>query len=408
MPEDKKKTKTKYVLQPEVNIGMIGHVDHGKTSLTQALTGKWVDTHSEELKRGISIRLGYADAVFYKCAKCKGTEAYGAKEKCQNCGAKAELLRKVSFVDAPGHETLMATMLSGAAIMHGAILVIAANEKCPQPRTEEHLVALKISGTKNIVVAQNKVDLVSKEEALLNRKEIEEFLEKYGYKEIPIIPTAATLGLNIDMLIEAIEKNIPTPKYDKSAKLKMYVARSFDVNRPGANPEELKGGVIGGSIMQGEVNLGDEIEITPGINGKKLITKVKSIAVSDGEIEKAGPGGLVAISTGLDPNVTRNDSMRGQVASVPGFMPEPNAKIRMEIRALNRLVNKNTSEINVNEVLMLALGTASILGNVSRKDANEIYEIICKNPAIAEKGSKVAISRKDETGWRLAAYGVIL
>lgn len=105
--------------QAEVNIGLIGHVDHGKTSITHALSGKWTDTHSEELKRGISIRLGYADAVFYKCPTCKGAEAYTTKETCPSCGKKAKKLRKVSFVDAPGHETLMTTMLSGAALMHG-------------------------------------------------------------------------------------------------------------------------------------------------------------------------------------------------------------------------------------------------------------------------------------------------
>ena len=146
--------------QPEINIGMIGHVDHGKTTLTQRLTGKWADEHSEELKRGISIKLGYADAAFYKCPKCKDPACYCVKNKCPKCGSTAELLRVVSFVDAPGHETLMAIMLSGAAIMDGAVLVIAANELCPQPQTREHLAALDISGIKNIVIVQNKIDLV--------------------------------------------------------------------------------------------------------------------------------------------------------------------------------------------------------------------------------------------------------
>ncbi|MFN4133834.1 MAG: GTP-binding protein, partial [Candidatus Hadarchaeales archaeon] len=111
---------------------MIGHIDHGKTTLTEALTGVWTDTHSEEIKRGITIKLGYADASFYRCPEC---ERYSSKEKCPYCGAETEFLRRVSFVDAPGHEMLMATMLSGAAIMDGALLVVAANEPCPQPQT---------------------------------------------------------------------------------------------------------------------------------------------------------------------------------------------------------------------------------------------------------------------------------
>jgi translation initiation factor 2 subunit 3 len=151
--------------QPEVNIGMIGHVDHGKTTLTQRLTGKWTDVHSEEIKRGISIKLGYADAAFYKCPKCKEPQCYCTKNKCPICSSATELLRVVSFVDSPGHETLMAVMLSGAAIMDGAVLVIAANEPCPQPQTREHLAALDIVGTKNIIIVQNKIDLVSEKNA---------------------------------------------------------------------------------------------------------------------------------------------------------------------------------------------------------------------------------------------------
>ncbi|HIP34555.1 MAG TPA: translation initiation factor IF-2 subunit gamma, partial [Methanothermococcus okinawensis] len=134
------------VKQSELNIGMVGHVDHGKTSLTKLLTGVWTDTHSEELKRGITIRLGYADCEIRKCPKCPEPEAYTVEKVCPRCGAKTKLLRKVSFVDAPGHETLMATMLSGASLMDGAILVIAANEECPQPQTKEHLMALDVLG----------------------------------------------------------------------------------------------------------------------------------------------------------------------------------------------------------------------------------------------------------------------
>ena len=122
--------------QPVINIGMVGHVDHGKTTLTQALTGKWTDQHSEEMERGISIKLGYADADFYLVKMKGGEEHYTSEpEKEKFKGGKLEHLRTVSFVDAPGHETLMAVMLSGAAIMDAAILLIAANEKCPQPLT---------------------------------------------------------------------------------------------------------------------------------------------------------------------------------------------------------------------------------------------------------------------------------
>ena len=154
---------------PNVNIGVVGHVDHGKTTLVSQLTGSWTDRHSEELKRGISIRLGYADAVFYYCKKCK---KWQLEAVCPDCGAKLEAVRAVSFVDAPGHETLMATMLSGSAIMDGAMLIIAANEPCPQPQTKEHLMALELTGIKNIVIVQNKIDVVPQKQALENYKQI--------------------------------------------------------------------------------------------------------------------------------------------------------------------------------------------------------------------------------------------
>ena len=149
-------------------------VDNGKTTLLKALSGHWADTHSEEVKRGITIRLGYADTTFYKCKE------HGYSNNIKKCCDKAEISRKVSFVDAPGHETLMVTMLSGAAIMNGALLLVAANEPCPQPQTKEHLIALEIVGIKNIIIVQNKIDLVTKEEALQNYKDI---IKKYSGKQ---------------------------------------------------------------------------------------------------------------------------------------------------------------------------------------------------------------------------------
>ena len=194
--------------QPEINIGMIGHVDHGKTTLTKALSGEWTDRHSEEVKRGISIRLGYADVSFYKCPNCEGAAAYSTKTKCPNCGSETEYLQSVSFVAAPGHETLMATMLSGAALMDGAILLVAANERCPQPQTKEHLMALSIIGIDKIIIVQNKIDIVTREEAVENFKQIKEFVKGTIAENAPIIPISANSGVNIDMLIQAIEENI--------------------------------------------------------------------------------------------------------------------------------------------------------------------------------------------------------
>jgi len=383
---------------------MIGHVDHGKTSLTKALTGKWTDTHSEELKKGISIRLGYADAVFRKCPNCQGSEAYTTKPKCELCGNKANILRKVSFVDAPGHETLMATMLSGAALMDGAILVIAANEPCPQPRTVEHLLALSIGGTKKIVVAQNKIDLVSREKAIEHYNAIKKFLEEFGFKDVPIIPVSANFNTNIDLLIEAIEQHIPTPKRIEGKELKMFVARSFDINKPGTEVKDLKGGVLGGAVIQGSIKLGQEIDVSPGLDGKQILTKVVSLATATGQLDEAKQGGLIAIGTSLDPSITRNDQMRGQVVGDKGKLPKPVMNLLLEVHEFKRLTDEQ-EKLQLNDLVILNAGTATALGQIARLKGSQA-ELRLKNPMNVWPGDMIAISKKRKTGWRLTAYGI--
>ncbi|MDD2638381.1 MAG: translation initiation factor IF-2 subunit gamma, partial [Methanothrix sp.] len=237
--------------KPAVNIGMVGHVDHGKTTLVRALSGVWTDQHSEEMKRGISIRLGYADATFRKCPNCPEPEAYTVEESCPGCASPSEVLRTVSFVDSPGHETLMATMLSGAAIMDGAVLIIAASEPCPQPQTKEHLMALDITGIDKIVIVQNKIDLVSRERLIEHYNEIKRFVKGTVAENAPIVPISAQQNVNIDMVIQAIEETIPTPVRDLEKPALLKIARSFDVNRPGTLPDKIVGGVIGGTLTQG-------------------------------------------------------------------------------------------------------------------------------------------------------------
>ena len=248
---------------PSVNIGLVGHVDHGKTTLVSGLTGIWTDRHSEEVKRGISIRLGYADATFYRCPECEGPDAYSTSPTCPHCSARGEPFRTVSFVDAPGHETLMATMLSGSAIMDGAMLVIAANEPCPQPQTKEHLMALELVGIEKIVIVQNKIDVVSQADAMDHYQQIKKFVRGTIAENAPIIPVSAQKEINIGALIMGLDEYIPEPEHDPEAPPHMLVARSFDINKPGISWREVMGGVIGGSLTQGVLKDGDDIEIRP-------------------------------------------------------------------------------------------------------------------------------------------------
>ncbi|CDI06544.1 MAG: translation initiation factor IF-2 subunit gamma [Candidatus Nitrosotenuis sp.] len=406
----------KYGYQPCVNIGTAGHVDHGKTTLIQALTGTWTSIHSQELKRGITIRVGYSDAAFYKCKNCEPPLGYSTTPKCPNCGAESELSRVVSFVDSPGHESLMANMLSGAALMDGAMLLVAANQKVPQPQTKEHLLALQILGIQQIVIVQNKVDLISYKEATANYSDIVKFVKGTKAAKSPIIPISAQSRLNIDALIGAIEDTIPTPKRIESKEPVMHVLRSFDVNKPGTRIKEIKGGVIGGSLTQGLFSVGEEVEIKPGIvNPKKnsyepIITEIVSLGTAAGIVDSVKPGGLVAIGTKLDPSMTRSDSLVGSVIGKPGTLPDNSSEARLEVNLFDSAVGTvndiKVTPIQAGESLRLNIGTAPVLAKVSKVKAEKI-EVQFKRPVCLFDNSNVAISRKIEDRWRLIGAGTV-
>jgi translation initiation factor 2 subunit 3 len=406
--------------KPEINIGMVGHVDHGKTTLVRSLSGVWTDQHSEEVKRGISIRLGYADATFRKCPNCPEPDAYTVEEKCPHCGTQSQVLRTVSFVDSPGHETLMATMLCGAAIMDGAVLVISANEPCPQPQTKEHLMALNITGIDKIVIVQNKIDLMSREQVMAHYQQIKDFVKGTVAENAPIVPISAQQNINIDMVIEAIEKTIPTPDRDLAKPPLLMIARSFDVNRPGVPPESLKGGVIGGSLSQGVLHAGDKIEICPGrlvdYEGRKqwipIQTKVITLLAGSQVQEEITPGGLVGVGTQLDPIMTKSDALVGQVAGEPGKLPPAKNSFTMNMRLLERVVgvtDESTVEpIHSSEPLMLNVGTATTVGVVTSAREGGVVQVQLKRPVCAEEGDRVAVSRRIGARWRLIGVGTII
>ncbi|MFZ2411839.1 MAG: translation initiation factor IF-2 subunit gamma [Candidatus Methanoperedens sp.] len=405
-------------MQSVVNIGIVGHVDHGKTTLVKALSGVWTDRHSEEIKRGISIRLGYADIVLRKCPQCPEPESYTTKDVCEKCGAKTEILRPISFVDSPGHETLMATMLSGAALMDGALLVIGANEQCPQPQTKEHLMALNILGIKNIIIIQNKIDIVPREKVMENYNQIKTFVKGTVAENAPIIPVSAQQNANIDLVIAAIEERIPTPEHDLKKSPLMFVARSFDINKPGTMPDKLKGGAIGGSLNCGVFHPGDEIEMRPGrkveaggtVKWIPIKTVITTIHAGDEDVNEAVPGGLIGIGTMLDPSMTKSDALVGQVAGIPGSLPPTLEGFVMETKLLPRIVGISDESavepIHSNEPLMLNIGTATTIGVVkSARQADA--EVKLKRPVCADNGAHIAISRRVGARWRLIGSGIL-
>jgi len=407
------------VFIPGVNIGLVGHVDHGKTTLVSALTGTWTDRHSEEIKRGISIRLGYADATFYRCEKCKGSDAYTTSAECPNCGGKAVPLRTVSFVDAPGHETLMATMLSGSALMDGAMLVIAANESCPQPQTKEHLMALELIGINRIVIVQNKIDVVTQAEALEHYKQIKRFIKGTIAENAPIIPVSAQKGVNIGVLIRTLDEVIPEPERNPDLDPLLLIARSFDINRPGCNWRDVKGGVIGGSLIRGVLREGDEIEIRPGrqlqvenrTKWEPITTKITSINAGRISVTEATPGGLLGIATKLDPALTKSDALAGQVAGLVGRLPPVRERLKFDVTLMDRVVGADSEQIieplKHKEPLMLAVGTAVTVGVITNTRKNQV-EVQLKRAVCAETGARIAISRQVGGRWRLIGMGVLV
>ncbi|MBU2616012.1 MAG: translation initiation factor IF-2 subunit gamma [Nanoarchaeota archaeon] len=392
---------------PEINVGVVGHVDHGKTTLLSRLTGKFTDTHSEELKRGITIKLGYAETTLYKC----GEKITNVQEKGKECTP----VRYVSFIDAPGHEMLMATMLSGAAIIDAAILVVAANEGI-KPQTKEHFMALQARNLKNLIVVQNKIDLASKEKALENYKEIKNLLKGTSMENAPIIPVSAQQGVNIDKIFEELYK-IEIPKRDEKSNPVFLVARSFDINKPGKKIPELNGGILGGILKEGTLKVGDEIEIKPGLYIKKtrgettyktLHTKIISLHKGEDTINEVGPGASISIETSLDPSLTKADSLRGCVVSTKGNLPDAKENIKMKATLFKEVSGLKGHQIvdplKTKETLMLSINTTITVGTVEKISNGEI-ELSLNIPAVVLEKDNIGVARNIEGHWRLIGWG---
>jgi translation initiation factor 2 subunit 3 len=312
----------------------------------------------------------------------------------------------------------MATMLSGSALMDGAMLVISASERCPQPQTKEHLMALELVGINKIVIVQNKIDVVSQKAAIENYQQIKDFIKGTIAENAPIIPVSAQKGINMGALVQALDATISEPIRDPNAEPVMLIARSFDVNKPGCNWKEMKGGVIGGSLIRGVLREGDEIEIRPGrqlqvenrIKWEPITTTITSINAGSTKVVEATPGGLLGVGTKLDPALTKSDALAGQVVGRIGKLPTVWDRIRCRVTLMERVVGA-TSELAIeplkhNEPLMLSVGTAVTVGLVTNTK-KDIVEIQLKRPVSAELGARIAISRQVGARWRLIGMGIL-
>ncbi|XP_031552324.1 eukaryotic translation initiation factor 2 subunit 3-like [Actinia tenebrosa] len=421
--------------QATINIGTIGHVAHGKSTVVKALSGVQTVRFKNELERNITIKLGYANAKIYKCdhPSCPKPGCYrsagSAKEDvfpCERsgCPGKFRLMRHVSFVDCPGHDILMATMLNGAAVMDAALLLIAGNESCPQPQTSEHLAAIEIMKLKHILILQNKIDLVKETQAKDQYDQILKFVQGTIAEGAPVIPISAQLKYNIEVICEYICRNIPVPVRDFTSQPRLIVIRSFDVNKPGCEVDDLKGGVAGGSILRGVLKVGQEIEVRPGIVSKDnegklqcrpIFSRIVSLFAEQNDLHYAAPGGLIGVGTKIDPTLCRADRMVGQVLGAVGALPEIYTELEISYFLLRRLLGVRTegdkkgakvTKLTKNEVLTVNIGSLSTGGRVLAVKA-DLAKIILTQPVCTEIGEKIALSRRVEKHWRLIGWGQI-
>ncbi|KAJ8279317.1 hypothetical protein COCON_G00063830 [Conger conger] len=410
-------------------VGTIGHVAHGKSTVVKAISGVHTVRFKNELERNITIKLGYANAKVYKLddPSCPRPECY------RSCGSSTpdefptdipgtkgnfKLVRHVSFVDCPGHDILMATMLNGAAVMDAALLLIAGNESCPQPQTSEHLAAIEIMKLKHILILQNKIDLVKESQAKEQYEQILAFVQGTVAEGAPIIPISAQLKYNIEVVCEYIVKKIPVPLRDFTSEPRLIVIRSFDVNKPGCEVDDLKGGVAGGSILKGVLKVGQELEVRPGIVSKDhegklmckpIFSKIVSLFAEHNDLQYAAPGGLIGVGTKIDPTLCRADRMVGQVLGAVGALPEIFTELEISYFLLRRLLGVRTEgdkkaakvqKLSKNEVLMVNIGSLSTGGRVSAVKA-DLAKIVLTSPVCTEVGEKIALSRRVEKHWRV-------
>lgn len=397
--------KKTMINQPVINIGMIGHVANGKTSIVKCVTGTATQKHKDEKVRNITIRLGYANAKIYKCDSCDKPDCYQSTSSdvmthnCVHCGNNTELVMHVSFTDVPGHNVLMTTMMNGTCVMDYAILVESgANSTIPAPQTMEHFQITKEAKIPTKLICLNKMDLLMKDKSKV--PEIISSLRKFvDNDKIPVIPISGTLNHNIDVLCEYIAKMKIPEKYVDSD-VKMLIIRSFNVNHPRTKISDIKGGVIGGSLTRGTLMLNDDVIIYPGFISKKKVDesdswsykplkcKVLSINSDKNSLTYAISGGLIGVQLNIDPAMTRDDELVGQVL----FKSDcKNMKVYQGIKTeFTKLKSSDDHKIGAGSKVFINVNSNNVDCVVHKSSKKHLYLSLDK-PVCVELGDKITI-----------------
>jgi translation initiation factor 2 subunit 3 len=380
-------------IQPIINIGCLGSVSDGKTTLINKLTGIKTQRHSDELHRNITIKQGYGNMKVWLDPYNSNyyTSDSNALEYITEDNDECSLVNHISFVDCPGHQELIQTMLSSISLMDGAIVVIAADQPLTKkPQLIQHLAAAKLGKIKNIIICMNKIDLVTKSILYERKEELDQMLIEYDINPFTIIPTCFNKKIGINYLIDAIMQLFNPTKYlERSNDLPIFrISRSFDINKPGTNWNNVSGGVIGGSLLSGKLKVGDEIEIKPGQISKgkdgKIIyqsikTTILSIKTDTTTLTEIIPGGLIGIGTDLDPYYCKNDMLSGNIVGFINKLPNVYTNINIKVTMI-KLFN-TIWEPKINDKVMLQIGTKICEAKLNKYEENifnfELLKPVC-------------------------------
>lgn len=365
------------------NIGLIGHVSHGKTTIIKALSGISTLRHSSEKQKKSTIYLGYANALINN--------------------------KEISFIDCPGHEAYIHNMLNGTQLMDCAFLIVDATDKIVlQSQAVEHLIILMAIGIRKIIVIQNKIDLLEIKEVKNNCKKILEVLENNFDIKPMVYPVSAQFSLGTDEILNFISE-LPEKESNENCIAIIPIIRSFDINKPKTNIDLLKGGVIGGGCISGKIKKNTQILIIPGIIKNNIatpfITNVNKIQSENTEIEETQGANLVGIETDIDPYYTKDNGMVGQFVYYGNRENITIYKtIVCKIRNLKRVsknVLKETSNVKIH-----CINNIYNAKNVNYKEKKLTLEL--EKPIFISKEWKISIFILIDDKWKFSFIGEII
>jgi len=352
--------------QPIINIGCLGSVSDGKSTLVEKLVGIKTQRHSKEKIRNITIKQGYANMKIWLN---NNNEYITTNSKVENY-EDYKLVNHISFVDCPGHHEFIQTMLTSINIMNGAIIVIAVDDVINnKPQLLQHLAAIKLKKIEKIIICMNKIDLINKNLLMIRKRELDNLLKEYNINPFIIIPTCFNKKLGLDYLIKAIMILFNPNEFINNNKNNLpifRISRSFDINKPGTDINNMNGGILGGSLMTGSLKINDEIEIKPGIINKidnkfictSIKTKIISLKTEEKNLNEIYSGGLVAIGTDIDPYYCKNDLLLGNNIGLINTLPNNYTEININVQLTNLFGYEWKPKINDN--LLLQIGIKSI------------------------------------------------